>query len=147
MAADGLLSGTGYERIDHLDYRDWLTRHGAARETIDSPIVRGMYDLTFAYQGGDRATPRFAAGLGLQLAFRMLFDFKGSIFWRMQAGMGEIIFAPLYEALPVAVSIPLLPSPGPPAAHRWPGHLIDRPEPSGESEAGTRPLRAAGPSP
>jgi uncharacterized protein with NAD-binding domain and iron-sulfur cluster len=29
----------------------------------------------------------------------MLFDFKGSIFWRMQAGMGEIIFAPLYEAL------------------------------------------------
>jgi uncharacterized protein with NAD-binding domain and iron-sulfur cluster len=99
MAADGLLSGTGYERIDHLDYRDWLTRHGAARETIDSPIVRGMYDLTFAYQGGDRARPRFAAGLGLQLAFRMLFDFKGSIFWRMQAGMGEIIFAPLYQAL------------------------------------------------
>jgi uncharacterized protein with NAD-binding domain and iron-sulfur cluster len=99
MAADGLLSGTGYERIDHLDYRDWLTRHGAARETIDSPIVRGMYDLTFAYEGGDRARPRFAAGLGLQLAFRMLFDFKGSIFWRMQAGMGEIIFAPLYEAL------------------------------------------------
>jgi uncharacterized protein with NAD-binding domain and iron-sulfur cluster len=99
MAADGLLSGTGYERIDHLDYREWLTRHGAARETIDSPIVRGMYDLTFAYEGGDRARPRFAAGLGLQLAFRMLFDFKGSIFWRMQAGMGEIIFAPLYEAL------------------------------------------------
>jgi uncharacterized protein with NAD-binding domain and iron-sulfur cluster len=99
MAADGLLSGTRYERIDHLDYRDWLTRHGAAQETINSPIVRGMYDLTFAYEGGDRARPRFAAGLGLQLAFRMLFDFKGSIFWRMQAGMGEIIFAPLYEAL------------------------------------------------
>jgi uncharacterized protein with NAD-binding domain and iron-sulfur cluster len=99
MAADGLLSGTGYERIDHLDYRDWLTSHGAARETIDSPIVRGMYDLTFAYEDGDRARPRFAAGLGLQLAFRMLFDFKGSIFWRMQAGMGEVIFAPLYEAL------------------------------------------------
>lgn len=99
MAADGLLSGTGFERIDHLDYRDWLTRHGAASETIDSPIVRGMYDLTFAYVGGDRTRPRFAAGLGLQLAFRMLFDFKGSIFWRMQAGMGEIIFAPLYQAL------------------------------------------------
>ena len=99
MAADGLLSGIGYERIDHLDYRDWLTRHGAARETIDSPIVRGMYDLTFAYEGGDRAKPRFAAGLGLQLAFRMLFDFKGSIFWRMQAGMGEAIFAPLYQGL------------------------------------------------
>ena len=99
MAADGLLSGGGYERIDHLDYRDWLTRHGAAPETIDSPIVSGMYDLTFAFERGDRSRPRFAAGLGLQLAQRMLFDFKGSIFWRMQAGMGEIIFAPLYQAL------------------------------------------------
>lgn len=99
MSVDGLLSGSGYERIDHLDYREWLGIHGAARETLDSPIVRGMYDLTFAYEGGDHARPRFSAGLGLQLAGRMLFDFKGSIFWRMQAGMGEVVFAPLYEAL------------------------------------------------
>lgn len=99
MAIDGLLSGPGYERIDHLDYRDWLSRHGAAPETVESPIVRGMYDLTFAYEGGDRSRPRFAAGLGLQLAARMLFDFKGSIFWRMEAGMGEVVFAPLYQAL------------------------------------------------
>ncbi len=99
MAFDGLWSGSGYERIDHLDYRGWLAQHGAAPETLDSPIVRGMYDLTFAYEGGDRTRPRFAAGLGLQLASRMLFDFKGSIFWRMQAGMGEVVFAPLYEAL------------------------------------------------
>ncbi|RPI22940.1 MAG: amine oxidase, partial [Actinobacteria bacterium] len=99
MAADGLLSGSGYERIDHLDYREWLASHGAAAETVDSPIVRGMYDLVFAYQGGDRSRPRFAAGLGLELAGRMLFDFKGSIFWRMQAGMGDVVFAPLYQAL------------------------------------------------
>ena len=99
MAADGLLSGTGYEGIDHLDYREWLALHGAAQETLDSAIVRGMYDLTFAYEGGDRRRPRFAAGLGLQLAGRMLFDYKGSIFWRMQAGMGEVVFAPMYEAL------------------------------------------------
>ena len=99
MAVDGLLSGGGYDRIDHLDFRTWLARHGAAAETLDSPIVRGMYDLAFAYEGGDRARPRFAAGLGLQLAGRMLFDFKGAIFWRMQAGMGEVVFAPIYEAL------------------------------------------------
>ena len=99
MLVDGLLSGTGYERIDHLDYREWLARHGAAQQTLDCAIVRGMYDLTFAYEQGDKSRPRFAAGLGLQLAGRMLFDFKGSIFWRMQAGMGEVVFAPLYEAL------------------------------------------------
>ncbi len=99
MAADGLLSEGAYDRIDHLDYREWLARHGAAPETLASPIVRGMYDLVFAYEDGDKSRPRFAAGLGLQLAARMLFDFKGSIFWRMQAGMGEVVFAPLYEAL------------------------------------------------
>ena len=99
MAADGLLAGQGYGRIDHLDFREWLAGHGAAAETLDSPIVRGMYDLAFAYAEGDRARPRFAAGLGLSLAGRMLFDFKGSIFWRMQAGMGEIVFAPIHEAL------------------------------------------------
>jgi len=99
MVVDGLLSGNAYDRIDHLDYREWLAHHGAAQETVDSAIVRGMYDLTFAYEGGDRRRPRFAAGLGLQLAGRMLFDYKGSIFWRMQAGMGEVVFAPMYEAL------------------------------------------------
>ncbi len=99
MVVDGLLSGTGFDRIDHLDYREWLALHGAAEETLDSPIVRGMYDLTFAYEQGDRSRPRFAAGLGLQLAGRMLFDYKGSIFWKMQAGMGEAVFAPLYQGL------------------------------------------------
>jgi hypothetical protein len=99
MADDGLLAGRGFERIDHLDYRDWLARHGAAPDTLDSPIVRGMHDLTFAYEGGDRTRPRFPAGLGVQLSGRMLFDFKGAIFWRLQAGMGEVVFAPLYEAL------------------------------------------------
>ncbi|WP_188791466.1 NAD(P)-binding protein [Ornithinimicrobium pekingense] len=99
MLADGLLSGQGYERIDHLDYREWLALHGAAPTTLDSPVVRGMYDLALAYEGGDRSRPRFAAGLGLQLAGRMLFDAKGAVFWRMQAGMGDVVFAPLYQAL------------------------------------------------
>ena len=99
MAVDGLLSGKGWNSIDHLDYGEWLAKHGAAPETLQSAIVRGMHDLTFAYEGADHSKPGFAAGLGLQLAGRMLFDFKGSIFWKMQAGMGEAIFAPMYEAL------------------------------------------------
>ena len=99
MVVDGLLSGRDWGVIDHLDYGEWLAKHGAAPETLESPIVRGMHDLTFAYEGGDHSRPGFAAGLGLQLAGRMLFDFKGSVFWRMNAGTGEAIFAPMYEAL------------------------------------------------
>ncbi len=30
---------------------------------------------------------------------KTLFDYKGAIFWKMAAGMGDIVFAPLYEAL------------------------------------------------
>ena len=100
MVVDGLLLDAGaYRAIDHLDYGEWLQRHGADAATVRSPIVRGMYDLVFAYVDGDRDRPRFSAGVGLTLAGRMLFDFKGGIFWKMQAGMGEIVFAPLYEAL------------------------------------------------
>jgi uncharacterized protein with NAD-binding domain and iron-sulfur cluster len=100
MVVDEILTGRrSYSSIDHLDYREWLAGHGASQETLDSAIVRGMYDLVFAYEAGDRTRPRFAAGVGLELAGRILFDFKGSIFWKMRAGMGEVVFAPLYEAL------------------------------------------------
>src|SRR5690606_29167926 len=87
MLADGLFRPQDLARIDHRDYREWLAGHGAAPTTLDSPVVRGMYDLALAYEGGDRSRPRFAAGLGLELAGRMLFDCKGGVFWRMQAGM------------------------------------------------------------
>ena len=68
-------------------------------ETLDSPLVRGMYDLVFAYEGGDPQRPRFAAGLGLFLSYKLFFDYKGAIFWKLRAGMGDVVFAPLYEAL------------------------------------------------
>jgi uncharacterized protein with NAD-binding domain and iron-sulfur cluster len=99
-ASDGLLSGPdGFATIDHLDFREWLAGHGASPETLDSPLVRGMYDLVFAYEGGDQRRPRFAAGLGLFLASKLFFEYQGSIFWKLRAGMGEVVFAPLYQAL------------------------------------------------
>jgi uncharacterized protein with NAD-binding domain and iron-sulfur cluster len=99
-AADGLLAGPdGFATIDHLDFRDWLAGHGAAPEVLGSPLVRGMYDLVFAYERGDPERPRFAAGLGLFLASKLFFEYQGSIFWKMRAGMGEVVFAPLYAAL------------------------------------------------
>jgi uncharacterized protein with NAD-binding domain and iron-sulfur cluster len=98
--SDGLLgSQAGFAAIDHVDFREWLAGHGASPETLDSPLVRGMYDLVFAYERGDPKRPRFAAGLGLFLASKLFFEYRGSIFWKMRAGMGEVVFAPLYQAL------------------------------------------------
>ncbi len=93
------LTVRGYSSIDHLDLRDWLTRHGASQRAIESPIVRGHYDLSFAYEEGDLSRPRFPAGLALHLTMRMFLDYKGALFWKMRAGMGDVVFAPLYQAL------------------------------------------------
>jgi uncharacterized protein with NAD-binding domain and iron-sulfur cluster len=93
------LTVRGYHAVDHLDLRDWLARHGASQRAIDSPLVRGHYDLSFAYEDGDPSRPRFPAGLALHLTMRMFLDYKGAMFWKMRAGMGDVVFAPLYQAL------------------------------------------------
>jgi uncharacterized protein with NAD-binding domain and iron-sulfur cluster len=100
MVADDLLRGVRrYPTIDDRDFRAWLAQHGASEETLRSPIVTAMYDLVFAYERGDPRRPAFSAGLGLFLASKLFFDYKGSIFWKMRAGMGDVVFAPLYQAL------------------------------------------------
>jgi uncharacterized protein with NAD-binding domain and iron-sulfur cluster len=100
VVVDGLLTNPdGFKAINHLDYREWLRGHGIDPAALESPILRGMYDLVFGYEEGDPARPRFSAGLGLELATKMLLEYSGALFWRMQAGMGEVIFAPLYEVL------------------------------------------------
>ena len=70
MLVDGVLV-RGFGVIDHLDMREWLRRHGASEAAVDSPFVRGAYDLTFAYEDGDLARPAIGAGTGLLLAGRI----------------------------------------------------------------------------
>src|SRR5436190_12422971 len=97
IVADGLLTDPdGFAAIDDWDYREWIGHHGATTETLDSPLVRGVYDLVFGYEDGDERRPRFAAGTGLLLSAKLFFDYRGAIFWKMTAGMGEVVFAPLY---------------------------------------------------
>jgi uncharacterized protein with NAD-binding domain and iron-sulfur cluster len=98
ILADGLMV-RGFASIDHLDLRDWLRLHGASQAAIDSPFVRGAYDLAFAYRDGDRQQPRIAAGTSLVLTGRMFFAYRGAMFWKMRAGMGDVVFAPIYAAL------------------------------------------------
>jgi uncharacterized protein with NAD-binding domain and iron-sulfur cluster len=100
MTVDGLRGDRdAYDAINHLDFRDWLRRHGAQPSTLQSAIVRGQYDLVFSQEDGDPARPRYAAGWGVFLSSKLWFDYKGAIFWKMRAGMGEVVFAPLYQAL------------------------------------------------
>ena len=90
----------GFDAIDGYDYREWLEINGASRATLDSAFVRGGgYNLSFSYEGGDLARPRTSAGQALRGALRMFFTYRGAFFWKMSAGMGDVVFAPLYEVL------------------------------------------------
>jgi len=89
----------GFDAINDYDFREWMRLNGASERSIDSAFVRGAYDLAFAYEDGDYGRPRHAAGVALRGALRMLFSSRGSMFWKMRAGMGDVVFAPLYEVL------------------------------------------------
>jgi uncharacterized protein with NAD-binding domain and iron-sulfur cluster len=90
----------GFGQVNGEELMAWMARHGARPETLaESPILRAFYQLCFAYRDGDRAQPCLAAGKALQAMLRMCLGYRGAIMWKMQAGMGDAIFAPMYEAL------------------------------------------------
>jgi uncharacterized protein with NAD-binding domain and iron-sulfur cluster len=85
----------GFDVINHLDYRDWIKAHGASQITLDSAAVQAMYGLVF----GGYKYYTFEAGTALRGALRLAFTYRGAVYYRMQAGMGDTIFAPIYEVL------------------------------------------------
>jgi uncharacterized protein with NAD-binding domain and iron-sulfur cluster len=89
----------GFDAIDDYDWRDWLMLNGASQDSVDSAFMRGIYDLLFAYENGDISKPSMSAGQALRGAVRMFFSSRGAIFWKMKAGMGDVVFAPFYEVL------------------------------------------------
>ncbi len=96
----GLLSDPrGLDAINEYECREWLLLNGASARSVNSPFVRGLYDLALAYEGGDPGRPGLAAGQALRGSLRMFFGYRGALFWRMRAGMGDVVFAPFYEVL------------------------------------------------
>ena len=89
----------GFRVINDMNFKDWLRKHGADVFTIKGPMLQTIYDIVFGYQDGDPDRPVFAAGVGLFGSLRMLLTYKGNIFWRMNMGMGDVIFTPFYEVL------------------------------------------------
>jgi uncharacterized protein with NAD-binding domain and iron-sulfur cluster len=94
MIADGiLLPPHDFFAIDDLDLSDWLAKHGASKITRESALVRSVYNLSFTGPG------QGAAGTALHGILRLLFTYRGAVFYKMQAGMGDTVFAPLYLVL------------------------------------------------
>jgi uncharacterized protein with NAD-binding domain and iron-sulfur cluster len=94
-----LVDPRGLDAINDYECREWLLLNGASTRAVNSPFVRGLYDLALAYEAGDPERPGLAAGQALRGSLRMFFGYRGALFWRMRAGMGDVVFAPFYEVL------------------------------------------------
>lgn len=89
----------GFDAIDEYDCREWLQLNGASESSVSCGYLRALYDLSFAYENADVTRPRISAGQAVRSMLRAFFTYRGSFFWKMRAGMGDVVFAPFYEVL------------------------------------------------
>ena len=90
----------GFDSVNGEDLREWMLRHGARQITVDEgPFVRALYDMAFAYEGGDVGRPNMAAGTAIHDMLRLFFTYRGAFAWKMEAGMGDTVFTPFYKVL------------------------------------------------
>lgn len=89
----------GYDALDQWEFSAWLRANGASDWALNSVLLRGCYDFVFGYSAGDTHHGNVGAGTAIRAMSRMLLTYKGAVFFKMQAGMGDTIFAPYYQVL------------------------------------------------
>ncbi len=98
-AIDTGLFRAGFDAIDDQEISAWLLQFGASEEAVYSALFRGCYDYVFGYPGGVTNDRGVGAGTAIRGLLRLAFTYKGNLFYKMQAGMGDAIFAPYYLVL------------------------------------------------
>ncbi|NUP14187.1 MAG: NAD(P)-binding protein [Polyangiaceae bacterium] len=102
----GVIEG-GFDVINDQNFRPWLARFAIpdGGVMLDSPVVRAVYDSSFAYVDGDTTVPpgqkyppkeAFEAGTALRGMVRATFTYKGSFGYRFAAGTADTCYAPMY---------------------------------------------------
>lgn len=89
----------GFDAIDRWEISAWLLQFGASRDAVFSAVFRGCYDYVFGYPGGVTEDRGVGAGTAIRGLLRLAFTYKGALFYKMQAGMGDTIFGPYYQVL------------------------------------------------
>jgi uncharacterized protein with NAD-binding domain and iron-sulfur cluster len=100
----------GFKPLNGQDFRDWMARHALddGGLMLNSAFMIGLYDGMFAYENGDNSKPagtdwpphaKMEAGEALKCCLRQALTYRGAGIWKMQAGMGDTVFGPVYEIL------------------------------------------------
>ena len=98
-AVENGLFRAGFDAIDDWEISQWLLHYGASEEAVYSAVFRGCYDYVFGYPGGVTDHRSVGAGTAIRGLLRLAFTYKGALFYKMQAGMGDTIFGPYYQML------------------------------------------------
>jgi uncharacterized protein with NAD-binding domain and iron-sulfur cluster len=98
----GVLLGAPSKKIYELD--DWLTEHGAIEFTLEEcALVRAIYDMAFGLKPvwGPAAMQNrdMDAATAVLDMIRLFFTYHGSFYYKMEAGMGDTVFTPMYQVL------------------------------------------------
>lgn len=87
-----------FTRIDHLDYREWLKKHGGSELMLDSAIVRFLYVGTFHNLTGLDQQGSLAAGVAVNF-LTLSMGYKGAFVWKFKGGTADTMITPVYEVL------------------------------------------------
>jgi len=98
---DHIVRGKSWDDLDQYDFRDWMESHRipGMSDIRHSAIMQVPYDGVFAYVGSNTSDPKLSAGVAARGLLKLVSDYELAVFYDMNVGMGEAVFAPLYEVL------------------------------------------------
>ena len=89
-----------FDRINEMEYRDWLRKWGASEEVLNSAPLKDIYTLVFAYPNGDTSEQgKIAAGTAANGALLIILGYKGVPMYRFHGGTAEVIADPVFNVL------------------------------------------------
>lgn len=101
VTEDHVLGGKSWDELDAQDFRAWMMSHRipGLPDIEHSAIMQVPYDGVFAYAGSDQSDPKLSAGVAARGLLKLVTDYEKAVLYDMEVGMGEAVFAPLYEVL------------------------------------------------
>jgi len=98
---DGLLidPDANLERVNQTEYKHWLRSHGCAEFAVESAVIRGLYDLIFAYEGGDWQSDGNTEAGTMFMSLMNTSRYRGALLWKFNTATGDLVMSPMYEVL------------------------------------------------
>ena len=90
----------GYDSVEEWEFVNWIVKRGKTSEKVARfPMIQALYAMGYSYDPNNVQEWSMGAGTITRIIIRLMFDCTGGLAWRMQGGMGDAVFAPLYLML------------------------------------------------